>query len=97
MIDSADGQEAARAAAMRSMLTHSRARGADGWLGGMCDAIPWLSWLMRCASSDDELGVENREEPAPTESNTLVIMDYEWATCEQEGDEYEEEENKFVM
>lgn len=97
MIGTVDGQEAVRAAAMRSMLTRSRARGADGWLGGLCDAMPWLSWLMRCASSDDEPGAENREEPAPVEPNTLVITDYEWATCEQDGDYDEEEEKNFVI
>jgi hypothetical protein len=88
MLSSSEGQEAARAAAMRSMLTRSRARGADGWLGGMCDSMPWLSWLISCEESADEIVAEHREEP--TEANTLVIMDYEWATCEQEGD-YEED------
>jgi len=94
LLSSAEGQDAARAAAMRSMLTRSRARGADGWLGGMCDSMPWLSWLIRCADSDEEAGPEHREEP--TEPNTLVIRDYEWATCEQEA-EYEEEDNMVKL
>ncbi|CAB3385327.1 Hypothetical predicted protein [Cloeon dipterum] len=88
-LSSAEGQEAARAAAMRSMLTNSRARGTSGWLGGMCDAMPWLSWLMRCAGSDEQMGLENREDPAP-EPSTLVIEKYVYARCDPGDGDYDD-------
>ncbi|XP_059476596.1 uncharacterized protein LOC132197365 [Neocloeon triangulifer] len=94
-LSSGEGQEAARVAAMRSMLSNPRARGTDGWLGGMCDAMPWLSWLLRCTSSDEEGGgVENREEP-PQEPNTLVIREYVYAKCDFSAGDYSEEDNSL--
>lgn len=93
LLESPEGQEAVRGAALQTMLAQSSgaARGRDGevgWLGGMCDSMPWLSWLGACTAAEDDTNTEpvaSERQPATQQPPFVITLDkYEWATCPDE-------------
>ncbi|KAF4518602.1 hypothetical protein B566_EDAN009851 [Ephemera danica] len=94
LLESPEGQEAARSAALQAMLeqapgnSNERGRGMQGWLGSMCDTIPWLAWLLPC-DEDNQVDTSERENPdgsVVTQSPYIIsLQNFMWATCNQDG------------